>query len=60
MTSCLHALRDGHIAGAGLDVTEPEPLPSDHPLWRAAQRHHHAAYLGRLGSAERETVDRDA
>lgn len=27
------ALRDGHIGGAGLDVTSPEPLPSDHPLW---------------------------
>ena len=29
------ALRDGTIAGAGLDVTEPEPLPRDHPLWDA-------------------------
>lgn len=28
------ALRDGKIAGAGLDVTDPEPLPDDHPLWR--------------------------
>ena len=27
------ALRDGVIAGAGLDVTDPEPLPADHPLW---------------------------
>jgi phosphoglycerate dehydrogenase-like enzyme len=27
------ALREGEIAGAGLDVTEPEPLPSEHPLW---------------------------
>jgi len=26
------ALRDGQIAAAGLDVTTPEPLPSDHPL----------------------------
>jgi phosphoglycerate dehydrogenase-like enzyme len=26
------ALRSGHIAAAWLDVTDPEPLPSDHPL----------------------------
>ena len=29
----LVALRDGVIGGAGLDVTDPEPLPADHPLW---------------------------
>ncbi len=29
------ALGSGQIAGAGLDVTEPEPLPRGHPLWRA-------------------------
>jgi phosphoglycerate dehydrogenase-like enzyme len=27
------ALRDGVIGGAGLDVTDPEPLPPGHPLW---------------------------
>uniref|UniRef100_A0A7S4KPL8 Glyoxylate reductase/hydroxypyruvate reductase n=1 Tax=Guillardia theta TaxID=55529 RepID=A0A7S4KPL8_GUITH len=28
----VEALKDGTIAGAGLDVTMPEPLPVDHPL----------------------------
>lgn len=27
------ALNNGEIAGAGLDVTDPEPLPEGHPLW---------------------------
>ncbi|MBR3326799.1 MAG: D-2-hydroxyacid dehydrogenase, partial [Atopobiaceae bacterium] len=27
-------LADGHLRGAALDVTDPEPLPKDHPLWR--------------------------
>ena len=29
------ALSNRQIAGAYLDVTDPEPLPPDHPLWRA-------------------------
>lgn len=28
-------LSSGHLLGAGLDVTSPEPLPADHPLWDA-------------------------
>jgi phosphoglycerate dehydrogenase-like enzyme len=29
------ALNSGTIAGAGLDVVDPEPLPAESPLWRA-------------------------
>ena len=30
----LRALQNGEITAAAADVTEPEPLPQDHPLWR--------------------------
>jgi len=30
----VHALTTGRIFAAGLDVTDPEPLPADHPLMR--------------------------
>lgn len=29
----LDALDSGHLAGAVIDVTDPEPLPADHPFW---------------------------
>jgi phosphoglycerate dehydrogenase-like enzyme len=33
------ALQDKHIANAFLDVTTPEPLPADHPLWSLDNAH---------------------
>jgi phosphoglycerate dehydrogenase-like enzyme len=34
MDALVHALDTKKLAGAGVDVTEPEPLPKGHPLWR--------------------------
>jgi phosphoglycerate dehydrogenase-like enzyme len=31
------ALQSGHLAGAVMDVTEPEPLPAESPLWEMPQ-----------------------
>ena len=31
------ALKEGKLGGAALDVTDPEPLPKDHPLWDMPQ-----------------------
>jgi len=45
------ALREGWIAGAALDVTEPEPLPTDHPLLGAPN----LIVLPHVGSATRAT-----
>jgi glyoxylate reductase len=45
------ALREGWIAGAALDVTEPEPLPRDHPLLHMDS----AIVAPHLGSATRQT-----
>jgi glyoxylate reductase len=45
------ALEQGWIAGAALDVTDPEPLPADHPLLRAPN----LVVAPHLGSASHET-----
>jgi glyoxylate reductase len=47
----LQALEQGWIAGAALDVTEPEPLPRDHPLLRLEN----VIIAPHLGSATHQT-----
>jgi phosphoglycerate dehydrogenase-like enzyme len=55
------ALNNGTIAGAGLDVTEPEPLPKDHPLWKAKNIiiTPHMSAQSDLGQAARELILRE-
>lgn len=50
----LSALVSGKLAAAYLDVTDPEPLPPDHPLWTAPNCHitSHTAG-GHIGERER-------
>jgi phosphoglycerate dehydrogenase-like enzyme len=50
------ALKSGQIAGAGLDVTDPEPLPPDHPLWQFDNVIITPHVAGRGGSFERHLV----
>ena len=51
-------LQEGHLWGAALDVTEPEPLPADHPLWGCPTLllTPHAAGGAHLDSTVRRTV----
>ena len=47
----VRALGEGWIAGAGLDVTDPEPLPADHPLLATGR----CVVTPHIGSASRRT-----
>ena len=55
-TELIAALESGRIAGAGLDVTEPEPLPADSPLWQRDDVIITPHVAGRGGERERHTV----
>lgn len=52
------AMRDGRIAGAGLDVTEPEPLPADHELRRFPNVLISPHNAGRTHESQAEALDR--
>lgn len=52
----LRALQENWIAGAALDVTDPEPLPADHPLYTLPN----CLIVPHIGSATRDTRRRMA
>lgn len=61
----IESLHAGELGGAALDVTDPEPLPGDHPLWEAPNVHitpHASAfgveYFGRCFDVLKENLDR--
>jgi cyclase len=48
------ALKNKQLAGAGLDVVDPEPLPNDHPFWKMAN----VAISPHVGGSSPEAADR--
>ncbi len=50
------ALESGQIAAAGLDVTDPEPLPADHPLWQMQNVIITPHVAGAGGSRDRHSI----
>ncbi|MFC6590719.1 D-2-hydroxyacid dehydrogenase [Deinococcus lacus] len=47
-------LQSGHLGGAVLDVTDPEPLPADHPLWQLEN----VILTPHVGSATADVLER--
>jgi phosphoglycerate dehydrogenase-like enzyme len=56
-SALLEALISGQLSGAGLDVTDPEPLPAGHALWHMPQVSITAHYAGAHPSYEAEATD---
>jgi phosphoglycerate dehydrogenase-like enzyme len=56
MDALLKALQENWIGGAALDVTDPEPLPPDHPLYDQPN----CLIVPHIGSATRNTRRRMA
>jgi len=53
-SALVQALEQKQIAGAGLDVTDPEPLPPGHPLWKIPS----AIITPHIGGESAERADR--
>ena len=58
----LAALTGGHLGGAALDVTDPEPLPDGHPLWaldNVVVTPHCSSWAELTGDRRREVLRRN-
>jgi phosphoglycerate dehydrogenase-like enzyme len=57
----MQALREGRVSAALLDVTDPEPLPAEHPLWTMENvfitPHYSGAHPGYNGRAGRNYLE---
>lgn len=47
----LKIMKEGHLSGACLDVTDPEPLPKNHPLWNTENVYITPHISGRFNAA---------
>jgi len=50
-SALIATVQSGQVGGAFLDVTDPEPLPSDHPLWSVDNIHISQHLSGRSQTA---------